>query len=540
MRNISHIRIIILSYIFFLTTGSIFGVGERSISIGGEDGWGRIERRQDIVEASMIRPNPVLVLSGRASTSANIDANLDAYLSFDEGTTGLFRDSQGNYDISIAPQITAVGLPWSMVGPGAALFTGGGSTVGSTDGLTLKPLEQAIFAQGNNVRDFSIEFWLYPHNLETGEQIFFWNSVRLNGRGTFDPQRIQANVSRNRLVWTFDHFFLSPGRERSQDISFSSPLLLNRTWSHHLIRFDADLGLLEYLVDGRLEVVEYMTSNGREGGEVFTPHIGRDPRIVLGGRFTGMIDEFRIHRLSSDSSRLTRYPSRGGRIQTHTIDLGRTNSRVNRVEAFGGRTGIPASSNFNQNVRNEYAGNGQLRFPDHSEISLFIRTSNHRYIWDDSWTPIISGAPLPPGLEGRYVQIAADFFPCGRGETSPYLSEIKVFFHTAEPPTPPSNIIAVARDGAVELSWRPNHSRNLGGYILYYGTASGEYFGDNGMQPSPIDVGNRTSIRIEGLRNGTLYYFAVAAYDMVTDPAMHPEPGDFSREVAARPLRMAE
>jgi hypothetical protein len=41
-----------------------------------------------------------------------------------------------------------------------------------------------------------------------------------------------------------------------------------------------------------------------------------------------------------------------------------------------------------------------------------------------------------------------------------------------------------------------------------------------------------TSIRIEGLKNGTLYYFSVASYDKILR-----EPGDFSRETAARPQK---
>ena len=55
---------------------------------------------------------------------------------------------------------------------------------------------------------------------------------------------------------------------------------------------------------------------------------------------------------------------------------------------------------------------------------------------------------------------------------------------------------------------------------------------------SPLDVGDHTSVRIDGLNNGTLYYFAVAAYNK-PEHTLAPEPGEFSREVAARPLRSA-
>ena len=108
----------------------------------------------------------------------------------------------------------------------------------------------------------------------------------------------------------------------------------------------------------------------------------------------------------------------------------------------------------------------------------------------------------------------------------------------AEPPLPPVYVAAAARNGAVDLTWRASTSKDVGGYLVYYGTARGEYFGNHAI---PIDAGNRTSLRIEGLNNGTLYYFAVAAYNR---PQIHngrtqmylPEPGEFSREAAARPL----
>jgi hypothetical protein len=92
----------------------------------------------------------------------------------------------------------------------------------------------------------------------------------------------------------------------------------------------------------------------------------------------------------------------------------------------------------------------------------------------------------------------------------------------------------VAKDGAVELTWRASVSRDVGGYYIYYGTAKGEYL----ESKCPIDAGNRTSILIEGLKNGTLYYFAIASYSKSENEErlFIPEPGEFSREVAARPL----
>jgi hypothetical protein len=106
-------------------------------------------------------------------------------------------------------------------------------------------------------------------------------------------------------------------------------------------------------------------------------------------------------------------------------------------------------------------------------------------------------------------------------------------------------VTALARDGAVELAGKSSAGADTAGYLVYYGRARGEYFGEDAiLGVSPIDAGKQNSLRIEGLENGVLYYFAVAAYDRSEGggaPAL-PEnfhAGEFSREVSARPLREA-
>lgn len=525
---------LVLFYCFLFLADSVYGRGENIRTLGSVASWELMERRQGIIEASNIRPYPVLVLSNQVIRPVENESYVDLRLSFDEREASLFADSRRRHDVIVSSGVSASRAPLSRVGAGAALFN---SSFGARthEPIVIQPRPNALFASNSHIRDFSIEFWLYPLSTDEGMQILSWEAARPNGRGGFSYQQIRCVVLRNRIQWDFTDFFLSPGGGTSKRIILSGPPIIPRTWSHHLIRFDADLGILEYLVDGRLEALEYVTSTGRERGEVFTPFVGLNSRFVLGNRFSGMIDEFRIYRNFVDTTALTKFPAEGGRIESRTIDLGFTNSRVVRIEASGGRTSPSVAR-----VRNEYAGNSALRFQDHAEISFYIRTSNRPYQWDESpWIPVNAGMPLPNNIRGRYVQLAADFYPSADGDTSPYLSELRIVYDAARPPLPPTQLMAVAKDGAVELSWRASSSRNVGGYLVFFGTARGEYFGAN----SPIDAGNSTSIRIEGLNNGTLYFFAVAAYNRpeplngVNDFL---EPGEFSREVAARPLRMAE
>jgi hypothetical protein len=392
------------------------------------------------------------------------------------------------------------------------------------------------------IGDFSIEFWLFPMNMENGEQILAWISSRPDGRGGLITQRITCEAVKNRLQWTFPNLFSNAGGTDGKTISLTGSVILPLTWSHHLIRFNADLGLLEYLVDGRLEALDYATSSGREGGDVYLPVIGEDGRFVLGGRLAGIIDEFRIYSLYLESPKLAKYPPEGGRVESRTLDLGSRRNRVLKIEALGGRIsdGIHDSRLFPENV---YAGNASLCFADHSEIQFFIRANDTPYRWNDiPWVPVEPGIDLSGEFSDRYIQVAAAFYPSGDGETTPYLDELRISYRTAEPPLPPTQLSAIARNGAVELSWKASPGRDVGGYLIYYGTSSGEYFGDHAVLGGtavlpPVNVGNRTAVRIEGLRNGTLYYFAVAAYR--AEDGERPEPGDFSREAAARPLQEA-
>jgi hypothetical protein len=561
-----------LFIILFLFSSGAFAYGEKTLILGGAAGWEAAENREGIAEVRAIRPYPVLTLSSVRDDSTR----LDMALSFDEGRPDLFTDITGHYRVSVSPAVAVADMSWARGGMGAAHFFGNTAApvragLQEPDPLVVTPRSrEAILSPESGVRDFTLEFWLYPMNMENGEQILTWTSTRLTGRGERVYQRMQCVVVRNRLQWTFLDFFSAP--DESHRLSFSprgaSPVA-PRTWSHHLIRFDAGTGLLEYLVDGIPEDILYVTSTGHEGGEVYTPSIGEEGRLVLGGRFAGIMDEFRLYGAFVDQPLLKKYSGREGRIETRILDLGERNSRVVRIDAFGGRTsnagrirepavpgtagGAPVSARGAAAISvapaNEYSGNGFFSFTDDSAIRFFVRTGDTPYLRADAaWRPFEPGAELDGGLsayggrggddfQGRFIQLAAEFYPSGDGETTPYLEELRIIYAADEPPRPPAMVTAIARNGAVDLSWRPSPSRDVEGYLVYYGTNRGEYFGEDALPgSSPIDVGKRTSIHIDGLKNGVLYYFAVAAYDRLS--ASHA--GGFSQEVTARPLKSAD
>ncbi|MCL2441660.1 MAG: fibronectin type III domain-containing protein [Treponema sp.] len=536
---------ILALYIFLFVCGSLFALGERTISLGGRETWRSAERRTGITEVSNVRPHPVLILSSAAPSIAGYSAaagalgtfaplsesSLDLYVSFDERDPRYFRDSTGNYRLMVPADVEAVDRISARTGSGAALF--GRSGINSNSGpIVIQPQgRNALFSSGNRLRDFTIEFWLYPQNMENGEQIFSWVSSRpLNGNHA--AQRISCSASRNRLHWSFMSFFASISGNTHINLEFSgSTPIIPKRWSHHLIRFDASTGLLEYLVDGNSEVIVYATASGRESSEVYTPIVGNGGGFFLGERFTGLMDEFKIHNVFAGRSSISRYTTAGGRMETRAIDLGENSSGVIRINVSGGRTSIKELA-----VRNEFRENGRFRFSDDSEMSFYIRANENPYhINNSQWVAFTPGAEIS-GVKGRYVQVAVDFYSSADGESSPYLDELRIVYMPGEPPLPPRNLTAAAVDGGVQLRWRHSPADNTAGYLVYYSAVRGELFGSDAIQgASPVDVGVTNNILISGLKNGTLYYFRVAAYDRVTGEINY-NVGEFSAEVTARPL----
>jgi hypothetical protein len=581
-------RLAVFFYILILLSGGLFAVGEKVLTIGAASGWQAAETREGISEISAVRPHPVLALSSSraekpsgpglsVNPEAHTPASLpDLDLSFDEGGAALFADQRGHYRVLVSETALAAGIlsaadrPLARAGIGAAFFSqesfGGPAPqgFGIPGPLTLIPLEDALLAPGRIIRDFSIEFWLYPLNMENGEEILSWTAVKEEPGGNYAFQRIQCAVSGNRIQWTFTDFFSLPGENRRITISLGSGSpVLPRAWSHHLIRFDSATGLLEYQIDGRLEGVSYATSSGREGGAIYTPIAGGEGSLILGGRFTGLLDELRLHGRFLEDPVLAKYPARGGWMETRLLDLGEGQNTIVRVDASGGRIsgiasggvatrGIAASGGVANGAvvaggvvagsaggltLNEHTENGSFRFADESALQFFVRTADSLYRGPGEWQPFIPGREIAGELRGRFIQIGAAFYPSGDGETTPYLEELRVLYQPDLPPLPPTLVTAIPLDGGVNLSWKGSPDTDVTGYLVYYGLSPGEYFGDHAMLGvSPVDVGKRTSVRIDGLRNGTLYYFAVAAYDRVNPP----RPGMFSREITARPLRMLE
>jgi hypothetical protein len=530
------LKAVLLSLFFFAFLSQLFGLGEVTLRIGQDAGWSLVEKREGVTEVDAHRPWTVLSLIAAQPAARN--ASTDMLFAFDEDSPERFDDSAGHYKVLVRDTgiVSQAGWLRARHGAGAAVFSGR-SGAWSDGPLVITPQTgDALFASRKRIGDFTIEFWALPFNMDTGEQVFSWIATKWRTRVDYINQSIVCTVSKNKFHWTFFDFFASPGDDTRSIITLSGTMpVIPKTWSHHLVRFDSHTGLLEYLVNGTLESLAYATSTGRERGDVYTPLTGEDGTLVLGKQFSGILDEVRVsggYRIDTEPTGtpdIAKFPAAGGRIETRGIDLGEPNVQIIRVDASTGRLSFE-----NNTIRNEFAGQSVIRFSDESALQFFIRTSDSPYRWTSEWRVLMPGVNLAGQVKGRYVQLAVQFYPSGDRETTPYLDEIRIVYKPDEPPLPPARFTAIAGDGAVELSWKSSPDIDTMGYFVYYGTVSGTYFGEGAiLGASPIDVGKRTSVQIDGLKNGMLYYFAVAAYDSLNPPHL----GAFSREITARPLR---
>ena len=66
--------------------------------------------------------------------------------------------------------------------------------------------------------------------------------------------------------------------------------------------------------------------------------------------------------------------------------------------------------------------------------------------------------------------------------------------------------VTAAAQGSVTLAWNANIEPDIAGYVISYGTSSGNW-------PTSVDAGNTTQHTVNGLTRGATYYFVLRAFN---------------------------
>jgi hypothetical protein len=361
-----------------------------------------------------------------------------------------------------------------------------------------------------------MEFHLYPALLQEGEVVFHWK-----GFYRFDdeliPQEIICKVSRRSLVWTFKNIFTDRDN-RYTTFTLTGDPLVPRKWNHHLLRYDSNTGLLEYLIEGIPAAVTYTTSSGREDNLILHPSLNqRDGApLSLGTNFTGFIDEVRFSRSNIQNPLLDDYEDRGDFL-SHLIDLEYQDSLIKSIDVI---SQIPDNSS----VYFFYA------FSEKKEEMEKLRREFSRPQFSfagEQWHMFTPGEPMEES-RGRFILIGAQLYPDLGASLTPTISEFRINYQPELPPVPPMNLKIFTEDGKVTLSWDYWKNQGMGGFLIYYGDRPNYYFGSD----SPILVDPEARhYTIEGLEERKRWYFSVVAFSD-SDPAQY---STFSGEVSARP-----
>ncbi len=490
-------RRILLSLLIIVCFSSAASTEEVRL-IGGSAGWQAVERMESISFTEGRGGFHDIVLRERSYDFQ--EDGTDLLMHFDDTP---FRDLTGRYSV----------LPGHRVNRSSNAKLGGGSAKFERvdGGLSLLPSEGSLFSETSLAHSFSIEFWLYPLHLAGGETVLQWEGQHLLD-GKLHLQRLRAYIDKRTLTWDFSNFFFSSDF-RPQTISLTgAEKLIPREWHHHLITFDEERGLLEYYLDGKPEALLYITDTGSEGGTVRLPYIGRSSRkhLSIGSNFDGNLDELRISQEYRNEPLLSPYSYDFGWMETGLIDL----------QTFGAQL-LSISS--------------ERATPPQTDIFYFYRLYDtiEESIEDPSqWLPFNPGENLEGSVRGRYLQLRCELYPDGTGSAGPSLSSFRITYEPNLPPLPPTYIRVEAGDGSVSIEWNSTLEDDMQGYLVYYGTEPGVYRGRGASAgDSPVDAGDATSLVIDGLENGRVYYFSVAAYDS----AGKKNRGPLSEEITARP-----
>lgn len=474
-------------------------------TIGGKHGWKDISKKEGLTYTVGHYGYDALSLDTLSNTPND---TTDLYIDFENST---FLDLSKNYEILS----NTLYLAQSAVKGHSAGYSRGGE-----GGLTLKGKSNAFFSIDGRVGSFVIDFYLSPSIVENGEVILNWRST-FNDSDASTYQIISFIFYQNKLTCLFSNIFYAYKANNGEvSISGKEKLVPNK-WSHHTIRFNEDSGLLSYVVDGKTEDLLYITDTGHEGGSVYPVILGTPASVDICPKYTGLIDDLYIGKALYKEPVLESDKMLDTESLTQSKYLNGGHSFVTSPLLF------PPSTTIKSVEVDSYESTD-------TQISIYLRGGENQYNWNDTypeWILIKNGEELE-GIKGNYFQVKGVLYTNGEGNITPILSSVTLNYLPLAAPLPPYKVKVSKKDKGVNLSWQPSVSENVGGYYIYYGTKPGEYLGNTAEEgASPIDVGQKTSYNLSGLRNGVLYYFVITTYSSLDKSVV----GGASHEVYARP-----
>ncbi|MCK5198713.1 MAG: hypothetical protein KAR21_10200, partial [Spirochaetales bacterium] len=302
--------------LFLLLTSSLFPLST-DLSLRGDPGWEKIEKMENIE----LYPGKGNYSSlGIKSSVYKTDKFTDLLIHFDYSD---ISDASGNY--LVESQITTTDVD-KVMGNGAGVFRG------AEESVTLSPGSESLFSGGQLLGSFSIEFWLNPSRFSKDSVLISYQGTLRDKESELVPQELICSIKDRKLTWEFNNLFYMDGEDTDLKLTGLTSIIPG-IWHHHLLRFDSSSGIIEYLVDGELEAVQYSSKSGVEDGSIHFPLISTsgNTNLILGKNFTGYMDEIRISRAFIRNPVIYRYQETRGSTVSQIVDLGRSDSILEKI-----------------------------------------------------------------------------------------------------------------------------------------------------------------------------------------------------------------
>ena len=234
-----------------------FSIDAEVYEFGGKTGWNEVTVRNGITTGKGRYGFECLELE---TNSNRPDEFTDCLIDFENSAV---LDKAGKYSIKKSDVYFS---KKATLGKGAVLSRGRG-------GIVLQGDETSLFGSEGPAGSFIIDFWICPSAVENGEVLLSWRSSKNIG-GQVVYQLISTSFYKNKVTTLFSNIFEGYTNNKGDVTLSSSRTIIPNQWSHHIISFEEETGILEYRIDGQLEDIKYLTDTGHEGGTVFTAVMG--------------------------------------------------------------------------------------------------------------------------------------------------------------------------------------------------------------------------------------------------------------------------
>ncbi len=382
------------------------------------------------------------------------------YLDFDTELPALLKDVSGHFRIRESSYIS---IREARIGSGAALFN-------RADNRIVIDSPEELWPGPGELSDFTIELWLKPGHYYNKNMIFQKAALE-PGMLAGEKKSLELFIQREHVYFHLENLFTDENNKKNSLTLVSRETIPLGRWTHLTLTYQAGRNRLAMYLNGREDRVIQTVGGWRAGFS----KIDRSP-LVIGGNYSGHLDEFRISGRAISPERgennFTTYAPMQGDAGREFQPGGEVLSEVTRLKE--GRIARTAKLRYSADL------------PTGTILKFWVRFSRQRFDRDTPerllpWYRVDRMTDkLPPF---SYVQWKAELKADPLGHQTPVLKEVAVEYSPFETPGAPKQIQIVpglTGDRQICLEWSANPQGTPGQgmrYSVYYGVRPGEYTG---------------------------------------------------------------